>query len=63
MRKFDTKVQDLKYNVLKEVARQAFNGTLQENLLKQLRIRLGSSKALLTPSSAEISSAPKLLKR
>lgn len=33
MRKFDTKVQDLKYNVLKEVARQAFNGTLQENLL------------------------------
>ena len=30
MRKFDTKVQDLKYNVLKEVARQAFNGTLQE---------------------------------
>lgn len=33
MRKFDTKVQDLKYKVLREVAKQAFNGTLQENVL------------------------------
>ena len=33
MRKFDTKVQYLKYKVLREVARQAWNGTLQENLL------------------------------
>lgn len=33
MRKFDTKVQHLKYKVLREVARQAWNGTLDENLL------------------------------
>lgn len=33
MRKFDTKVQHLKYKVLREVAREAWNGTLQENLL------------------------------
>ncbi len=33
MRKFDTKVQHLKYKVLREVARQAWNGTLQEHLL------------------------------
>lgn len=33
MRKFDTKVQYLKYKVLREVARQAWNGTLQEQLL------------------------------
>lgn len=33
MRKFDTKVQHLKYKVLREVARFAWNGTLQENLL------------------------------
>ena len=33
MRKFDTKVQYIQYKVLREVARQAFNGTLQENLL------------------------------
>ena len=32
MRKFDTKVQHLKYKVLREVARQAWNGTLLENL-------------------------------
>ena len=63
MRKFDTKVQDLKYNVLKEVARQAFNGTLQENLPRLLRTQHGSSKAPSILSSAEISSAPKLLKR
>ena len=33
MRKFDTKVQYLKYKVLREVARQAWNNTLQDNLL------------------------------
>lgn len=34
MRKFDTKVQHLKYKVLREVARQAWNGTLLENVLE-----------------------------
>ena len=33
MHKFDTKVQHLKYKVLREVARQAWNDTLMENLL------------------------------
>ncbi len=33
MRKFDTKVQHLKYKVLREVARQAWNETLFDNLL------------------------------
>ncbi len=33
MRKFDTKVQHLKYKVLREVARQAWNDTLAQNLL------------------------------
>ena len=33
MRKFDTKVQHLKYKVLREVARLAWNGTLYENLI------------------------------
>lgn len=33
MRKFDTKVQHLKYKVLREVAKQAWNDTLLENLL------------------------------
>ena len=33
MRKFDTKVQYLKYKVLREVASQAWNNTLLENLL------------------------------
>lgn len=32
MQKFDTKVQNLKANVLKEVARHAWNGDLQEHL-------------------------------
>ena len=32
-RKFDTKIQYLKYKVLREVARQEWNGTLTENLL------------------------------
>ncbi len=34
MRKFDTKVQHLKYKVLREVAREAWNDTLLENLLE-----------------------------
>lgn len=33
MRKFDTKVQHLKYKVLREVARQAWNDTLLQNVL------------------------------
>lgn len=33
MRKFDTKVQYLKYKVLREVAKQAWNDTLLENLM------------------------------
>ena len=33
MRKFDTKVQHLKYKVLREVGRLAWNGTLLENLI------------------------------
>ena len=32
-RRFDTKVQYLKYKVLREVARQAWNDTLLENVL------------------------------
>lgn len=34
MRKFDTKVQHLKYKVLREVARQAWNDSLLENVLE-----------------------------
>ncbi len=34
MRKFDTKIQHLKYKVLREVARQAWNDTLLENILE-----------------------------
>ena len=34
IRKFDTKVQHLKYKVLREVARQAWNDTLLENVLE-----------------------------
>lgn len=34
MKKFDTKVQHLKYKVLREVARHAWTDTLEENLLR-----------------------------
>ena len=34
MRKFDTKVQHLKYKVLREVARQAWNDTLLQNIVE-----------------------------
>ena len=33
LRKFDTKVQHLKYKVLREVARHAWNDTLLENIM------------------------------
>lgn len=33
MHKFDTRVQNIKHNILKEVAREEFAGTLQDNLL------------------------------
>ncbi len=33
MRKFDTKVQDLKYKVLREVARHAFEDRLAESFI------------------------------
>ena len=33
MHKFDTKVQHLKYKVLREVARHAWNDTLMENVM------------------------------
>ena len=38
MRKFDTKVQYLKYKVLREVASQAWNGTLLQNAFDILKI-------------------------
>ncbi len=38
MRKFDTKIQYLKYKVIREVAKQAFNDTLYDNLLDIPRI-------------------------
>ena len=34
MKKFDTKVQHLKYKVLREVAKHAWNDTLTENVLE-----------------------------
>lgn len=34
MRKFDTKIQHLKYKVLREVAREAWRGTLLENIME-----------------------------
>ena len=34
MRKFDTKVQHLKYKVLREVAREAWADTLLDNVLE-----------------------------
>ncbi len=34
MRKFDTKIQHLKYKVLREVARESWNGTLVENIME-----------------------------
>ena len=33
MQKFDTKVQELKYRVLREVARQAWGDTLMESVM------------------------------
>ena len=33
MKKFDTKVQYIKYQVLKEVAKESWDNTLTENIL------------------------------
>lgn len=44
MHKFDTKVQHLKYMVLREVAKQAWNDTLLENLLDIPKIIIPGSK-------------------
>ena len=47
MHKFDTKVQHLKYKVLREVARQAWNGTLTENLLNIPQIIVPGKEATM----------------
>ena len=49
MRKFDTRVQHLKYRVLKEVAKFAWEGTLQENLMNIPQIIVPGKTA--TPAS------------
>ena len=45
--KFDTKVQHLKYKVLREVARQAWNDTLTENLLNITQIIIPGKEATM----------------
>ena len=45
--KFDTKVQHLKYKVLREVARQAWNDTLMENLLNIPQIIVPGKEATM----------------
>ena len=45
--KFDTKVQHLKYKVLREVARQAWNDTLTENLLNIPQIIVPGKEATM----------------
>ncbi len=45
MRKFDTKVQHLKYKVLREVARQAWNDTLLENIMDIPKIIIPGKEA------------------
>ncbi len=45
MRKFDTKVQHLKYKVLREVARQAWSNTLLENVLDIPKIIIPGKQA------------------
>lgn len=44
MRKFDTKVQHLKYKVLREVAQQAWNDTLLQNILRIPKIIVPGNK-------------------
>ncbi len=44
IRKFDTKVQHLKYKVLREVAKQAWNDTLYDNLLEIPKIIVPGNK-------------------
>ena len=47
MRKFDTKVQHLKYKVLREVARDAWNGTLLQNIVDiPMRLIPGNKPAM-----------------
>ena len=55
MRKFDTKVQHLKYKVLREVARESWNGTLMEACAghsQDHRSRYGAHHALLCVQGA-----------
>ena len=58
--KFDTKVQHLKYKVLREVARQAWNDTLTENLLNIPQIIIPGKEAATraTPTSSRSSRSP-----
>ena len=44
MRKFDTKVQHLKYKVLREVAKEAWNDTLLENIMEIPKIIVPGKK-------------------
>ena len=44
MRKFDTKVQHLKYKVLREVAKQAWNDTLLDNRSEEHTSELQSQR-------------------
>ena len=44
LRKFDTKVQHLKYKVMREVAREAWEGTLYEHLLDSPKRIIPGSK-------------------
>ena len=48
MRKFDTKVQHLKYKVLREVARQAWKDTLLENVLEIPKIIVPGTKSTMS---------------
>ena len=45
MPKFDTDVQEIKYRVLKEVARSAYNGTLLEDYNKIPKIIVPGPKS------------------
>ncbi len=47
MRKFDTKVQHLKYKVLREVARQAWADTLYDNILDLPKIIMPGNQATM----------------
>ena len=51
MRKFDTKVQHLKYKVLREVARLAWNDTLLDNLMDIPKNLIPKRQKKLTPKT------------